>query len=88
MIASLPLFFLFRFAAYNIGALAVTNIEGKVIGVGKCKNDDKQTLGIQNMFQLILPTLSSAVSERDYVCKLALLGRSSKTTPISEVSGC
>jgi len=48
-----------RFAAYNIGCLAVTNSEGKVIGV---------------------------VSERDYVTKIALLGKSSKTTKVSEVA--
>ena len=48
-----------RFAAYNIGALAVTNDEGKVVGM---------------------------MSERDYVCKVALLGRSSKNTKISEVA--
>lgn len=47
-----------RFAAYNIGALAVTDTAGKVIGV---------------------------ISERDYVCKIALLGRSSKTTTVGEV---
>jgi CBS domain-containing protein len=47
-----------RFAAYNIGALAVCDANGKVIGV---------------------------ISERDYVCKIALLGRSSKSTPIGEV---
>ncbi|CAM9653927.1 unnamed protein product, partial [Sphacelaria rigidula] len=48
-----------RFAAYNIGALAVTNAEGKIIGI---------------------------VSERDYVSKVALLGKHSKDTPIKEVA--
>ncbi|KAM3569882.1 hypothetical protein VYU27_008030 [Nannochloropsis oceanica] len=47
-----------RFAAYNIGALAVTDSAGKVIGV---------------------------ISERDYVCKIALLGRSSKSTTVGEI---
>ncbi|CAB1099048.1 unnamed protein product [Ectocarpus sp. CCAP 1310/34] len=48
-----------RFAAYNIGALAVTN-------------DDKKVIGI--------------VSERDYVSKVALLGKASKSTPVKEIA--
>jgi len=46
-----------KFAAYNIGCLAVTNND-KVVGV---------------------------ISERDYITKIALLGRSSKETKISEI---
>ncbi|KAG5174989.1 hypothetical protein JKP88DRAFT_101569 [Tribonema minus] len=48
-----------RFAAYNIGALAVTDKGGKVVGI---------------------------ISERDYVCKIALLGRQSQTTKVKEVA--
>ncbi|CAM9598885.1 unnamed protein product [Chrysoparadoxa australica] len=48
-----------RFAAYNIGALAVADSAGRVTGI---------------------------VSERDYVCKVALLGRQSQNTKIKEVA--
>ncbi|CAM9549098.1 unnamed protein product, partial [Hapterophycus canaliculatus] len=48
-----------RFAAYNIGALAVTNADEKVIGI---------------------------VSERDYVSKVALLGKASKSTTVKEIA--
>jgi predicted transcriptional regulator len=47
-----------KFSAYNIGCLAVTNEENKIIGL---------------------------ISERDYINKIALLGRSSKSTQISEI---
>eukprot|EP00752_Nemacystus_decipiens_P005238 g4754.t1 len=48
-----------RFAAYNIGALAVTNEDKRVIGI---------------------------VSERDYVSKVALLGKASKNTTVKEIA--
>ena len=47
-----------KFSAYNIGCLAVTDEENKIVGL---------------------------ISERDYISKIALLGRSSKNTPISEI---
>eukprot|EP00903_Cladosiphon_okamuranus_P009117 g8710.t1 len=48
-----------RFAAYNIGALAVTDADKRVIGI---------------------------VSERDYVSKVALLGKASKSTTVKEIA--
>jgi len=47
-----------KFSAYNIGCLAVTNTDEKVIGI---------------------------ISERDYISKIALLGRSYKETKVSEI---
>ncbi|CAM9965414.1 unnamed protein product, partial [Phaeothamnion confervicola] len=48
-----------RFAAYNIGALAVTDASGAVAGI---------------------------ISERDYVSKVALLGKQSKSTKVREIA--
>ena len=30
--------------------------------------------------------MTGVVSERDYICKIALLGRTSKTTPVKEIA--
>jgi signal-transduction protein with cAMP-binding, CBS, and nucleotidyltransferase domain len=47
-----------RMVANKIGALAVTNDQGNVIGV---------------------------ISERDYLCKIGFLGKTSKSTKVSEI---
>lgn len=47
-----------RMAGYHIGCLAVTNPEGKVVGV---------------------------ISERDYLCKVALYGKASKSTVVRDI---
>eukprot|EP00525_Craspedostauros_australis_P010426 CAMPEP_0198134338 /NCGR_PEP_ID=MMETSP1442-20131203/60023_1 /TAXON_ID= /ORGANISM="Craspedostauros australis, Strain CCMP3328" /LENGTH=192 /DNA_ID=CAMNT_0043795481 /DNA_START=944 /DNA_END=1522 /DNA_ORIENTATION=+ len=48
-----------KFAAFNIGCLATTGVDGNLTGV---------------------------VSERDYISKIALLGRTSKDTTIKQIS--
>jgi CBS domain-containing protein len=38
------------------------------------------------IFLFFQGNMTGVVSERDYICKIALLGRTSKTTPIKEIS--
>lgn len=35
---------------------------------------------------LLLGNMTGIVSERDYICKIALLGRTSKDTPVKEIA--
>ena len=79
-----------KFSAYDIGCLVTTNDEGRlpflsiiyvfyVFHVSEIGN-------LQILQNNFTGSITGVVSERDYINKIALLGRSSKGTPIREVS--
>ncbi|EJK49266.1 hypothetical protein THAOC_31880 [Thalassiosira oceanica] len=70
-----------KLAAYNVGALVTTDVQGKC----HCHC----VISVRRAFRLHLlgtGNLSGVLSERDYVTKIALLERSSKEVKVKEIS--
>lgn len=65
-----------KFAAFNIGCLVTVDSAGTCGGGGFQRTE----------FSLwVLGNMTGVLSERDYICKIALLGRTSKETKCKEI---
>lgn len=87
-----------KLAAYDVGCLVTKDAEGKKILSGHIKlllltmmsRSRRKRILTSNLFSLrykfMLGNLSGVVSERDYVTKVALLGKKSKELKVKQIS--